>query len=116
MLVPYRAKTTFNLFLSFSFNLKMIGFIVCPLRKVVYLLNFILETFKNDEKVISVKLDKFEVKKSDFKPVSEEIVEISENKFMNLKAVKEIEFVQLLTPEESVQRLERQVDLMRHTI
>lgn len=48
------------------------------------MLNFILETFKNDERLDFVVLDGTKVSKADLKPITSEIVEIPENKFINL--------------------------------
>lgn len=82
---------------------------------MVILLNFILETFKNDERLDFVVLDGTKVSKADLKPITSEIVEIHENKFINLQAVKVVEFGHTPTPTESVEQLQRQVEALGKT-
>lgn len=57
------------------------------------MLNFILDTFKNNEDIEAVVLDKTKILKSDFCPISDKIIKKREGYFINLDAVKEFHFV-----------------------
>lgn len=57
------------------------------------MLNFILDTFKNNDDIESVVLDKIKISKSDFKPVNSNIIKKNDGVFINLNAVKEIRFI-----------------------
>ena len=57
------------------------------------MLNLILDTFKNNEDIEAVVLDKTKIFKSDFCPVGDEIIKKREGVFINLNAVKEFHFV-----------------------
>ncbi len=82
------------------------------------MLNFILDTFKNNPKLNAVMLDDIKLMKSDFDNIDKgtKIIKIKDNCYLNLESVQKIEFVPLLTADEGVRNLQRQADLCQKII
>lgn len=65
--------------------------------------NFIVETFEKNPELNTIKLDDKYIEKSLLKFVSNDFIEISENKYINLHSVHQIEFLYIPTLEERLE-------------
>ncbi len=85
--------------------------ILSPMKGGV-MLNFILDTFKNNPKLNAVILDGEKIEKSKFLLLKNNFLEVKQNVFLNLNLVKHLEFYQVPTPQEEINSLERRANLL----